>query len=672
MVLCEHWREAYGLCVDPDEEEISALIVALQAVTEARGREERELFETAEAEARNAEEELLKGLAEEEGKMQKSRERLEKKKSKEREKRKEQMLEKKLERQREEERQQALQQAAKEQKEKEEEQKRKEREQLQAAEGQNPNRSSSKKSPKSGPKNNATDSPQLELSKSTKDADAELSKSEAETTEERQKGPAPETQSSSSGSPRLSGQPEEEPMPATPSCDDSRSSSSSNASQKIPSKETERSTSECAASNTQDSRTEQASTETKKNSQLNLPATALPRRERWSDAEIIAPPADALHRHMQQNSRHGPLFDAAMKQAGSSSNLPQRHYGAADDVLEAVRKSDEMNRRHRYSPAMMQSQTHSQPQQQPQSYAQPQKPQQGVVVKPPEHMVRRQPVQPLNFCSGGSSPAISIVQTPVNQEGKPSQQGETSPTGVPPSPSRRRRGGRRRGQANSDVNTASGEGTSLLSSAAESGTPRNTQEFRSPNAAITWKDLGGDVMNPMTPVRQTPPAHWMPQPFGMVDDQHIPAQPVVQNPMLGWSCAAAPPAPAPPPPPPPPPPAPQDWYYAEMPYAAHAQLPAGAQWPMNSGDAQMLSPMACGSPLAQMGYASNSPLACQPSGSPNHCQQSPVHCQQLVPPLTPMHHGEATYQWLAGESASATPMNLAAQLSAVAQTPYED
>eukprot|EP00746_Dinoflagellata_sp_MGD_P089123 gnl/MRDRNA2_/MRDRNA2_35203_c0_seq1.p1 gnl/MRDRNA2_/MRDRNA2_35203_c0~~gnl/MRDRNA2_/MRDRNA2_35203_c0_seq1.p1 ORF type:complete len:135 (+),score=30.90 gnl/MRDRNA2_/MRDRNA2_35203_c0_seq1:47-406(+) len=113
-------------------------------------------------------------------------------------------------------------------------------------------------------------------------------------------------------------------------------------------------------------------------------------------------------------------------------------------------------------------------------------------------------------------------------------------------------------------------------------------------------------------------------------------------------------------------------------HTADTQFTADAHWHMNSADAQMLSsPMACGTPMAQTGYASSSPMACQPGVSPMHCQQSPLHCQQpaAVPPMPamqPVHQDHFAYQWLAGESASAAPMDLAAQLSAVAQTLYED
>jgi len=68
--------------------------------------------------------------------------------------------------------------------------------------------------------------------------------------------------------------------------------------------------------------------------------------------------------------------------------------------------------------------------------------------------------------------------------------------------------------------------------------------------------------------------------------------------------------------------------------------------------------------------------------SPMNCQQSPMNLQQPVPPIpvgspmnsvgVPPHQGDAAYQWLAGEAACATPMDLAAQLNAVAQTVYED
>jgi hypothetical protein len=146
--------------------------------------------------------------------------------------------------------------------------------------------------------------------------------------------------------------------------------------------------------------------------------------------------------------------------------------------------------------------------------------------------------------------------------------------------------------------------------------------------------------------------------------------------MLGWSGAAPPQAPVPAPPPPP--------VQPEWPHCTEIQYAADHHWQMNYGDGQMLSsPMACSSsPMAfssQMGYTSSTPYS---SGSPMNCQQSPVNCQQPVPPMpamnsvgaSPAHHcqGEAAYQWLAGEAACATPMDLAAQLTAVAQTLYED
>jgi len=201
-------------------------------------------------------------------------------------------------------------------------------------------------------------------------------------------------------------------------------------------------------------------------------------------------------------------------------------------------------------------------------------------------------------------------------------------------------------------------------------------------------------MNPMTLVHQTPPqARWMPQTFGVIEDQQIAAQRA--NQMLGWSCAAPPPAPAPPPPPGPPPPQVQhEWlppHCTEMSYAADPH------WHMNCGDGQMLSsPLACSnSPMAlgcvnsQMGYASSSPMACQSGASPMNCQQSPMNYQQPIPalnfqsnqsslssvgvsPTNHCHQGEAAYHWLAGEAACATPTDLAAQLNAVAQTVYED
>jgi hypothetical protein len=60
-----------------------------------------------------------------------------------------------------------------------------------------------------------------------------------------------------------------------------------------------------------------------------------------------------------------------------------------------------------------------------------------------------------------------------------------------------------------------------------------------------------------------------------------------------------------------------------------------------------------------------------------------MSCQQPVPLMPAMNcvgasptnyssQGDAHYQWLAGEAASATPMDLAAQLAAVASTVYED
>jgi len=707
LVLCEHWREAYGICSDPDEEDIGALVVALQTVTESRGREERELFETAEAEARSAEEALLKALEEEEGRSQKSRERLEKKKLKEREKRKERMQEQKLERQREQERQQALRQAAREQKEREEEQKRKEREQLQAAEVQNSVRSPSKKSPKTGPKHNATDekltslpeatkenkdtdSYQPDLSKASKNAATDSSKScelqcQNEMVDEARKEPAQETQSSSSGSPRLSGQPEEEPMPATPSRAGSGVSSSSTVSQKSHHFQTQSGTSgyslSSAAPSTQDAIDSEVKSEANpstpsKKAEIGLPASAVqPRRERWSDAEVFTPPSDALQKQVQQNdarSKRGPLFDAAMKQAvsSSSSNVQQRQCNAADEVLEAVRKSDELNHRHKYPPAIMQ----------------PQK-QQGVVVKPPAQPIHstavpRPQMPPSSTISGSMWSSPSKAASAVNQQAIQAQV-DASPTTVPPSPSRRRRGGRRRGQA-SDISNASGDTNSTMASSGDAS-PRERQEFRSPNAAITWKDLGGDVMNPMTLVHQTPPqARWMPQPYGVIEEQQIAAQRA--NQMLGWSCAASPPAPTPAPPPPPGPPPPQ--VHHEWPHCTEMQYAADPNWHMNCGDSQMLSsPMACSnSPMAlgcisqytsQSGYASSSPMA-----SPMNCQQSPMNLQQPVPPIpvgspmnsvgVPPHQGDAAYQWLAGEAACATPMDLAAQLNAVAQTVYED
>jgi hypothetical protein len=88
LALCEHWRQAHGICLDLEAAEVHELAAVLNEVWLLNASAEETSRLSAEEEARSAEKDLLEELDAEEGQMARDRKRRDKRRQKDREKRK--------------------------------------------------------------------------------------------------------------------------------------------------------------------------------------------------------------------------------------------------------------------------------------------------------------------------------------------------------------------------------------------------------------------------------------------------------------------------------------------------------------------------------------------------------------------------------------------------------